>query len=107
MRPVSRSSAAGAVPLGLTAEPDTLQLTLPPPAAFATAAAPASSTSTSSSPLDTVGSSVDASFDEASSSPSSTRQAQQAQRAGHVLVVGCDGVWDMMSNTEAVGLALG
>ncbi|PSC76899.1 phosphatase 2C 6 [Micractinium conductrix] len=96
-----------AVPLGLTAEPDTLQLTLPPPAAFATAAAPASSTSTSSSPLDTVGSSVDASFDEASSSPSSTRQAQQAQRAGHVLVVGCDGVWDMMSNTEAVGLALG
>ncbi|KAL4431219.1 hypothetical protein ABPG75_006475 [Micractinium tetrahymenae] len=125
-----------AVPLGLTAEPDAVTLTLPPPYNFSSSSSSASSgeleaasfklpppsgLSASSSGTSTMAGSlcwsVDSSSDSdeaASSSGSSTdgvdrlgsRAAEPAAQARHVLVLACDGLWDMLTNEEAVGIAL-
>ncbi|KAL4431206.1 hypothetical protein ABPG75_006462 [Micractinium tetrahymenae] len=92
---------AWAVPLGLTAAPDAVTLSLPPPCSFSSSS---SSSSGGSSPLDTLAGSSDA--DDATSSGSSSGSAGPAAPARHVLVLACDGLWDMVSNEEAVGIAL-
>lgn len=117
--------AAGASLLGLTAEPDAATLVLPPsPAdggcdcAFADDAGAAAAGSTCA--LDSMSSSSDS--DEASSSSSSNTAASSspellthaAAAAGaaaapagrHVLILACDGLWDMLPNEEAVSIAL-
>ena len=87
---------AGAVPLGLTAEPDAVTLTLPPAVPTTTAASSAGSPSCR---LDSFvsGSSVSTDVDDAHPA---------AFPARHVLVLGCDGLWDMLSNDAAVAIAM-
>lgn len=139
---LSCAAAAGAVPLGLTAEPDALTVVLPPP--YSSRGAPASSgeleapssalplpsglstsclggssdsTSTMAGSLWMVDSSSDGddvgtSSSSAGSSSDGTalcprRAAELAEpEARHVLVLACDGLWDMVTNEEAVGMAL-
>lgn len=71
---------AGATELGLTFEPDALSITLPNPADW-----PGSSSG---------------------SSGGSTGEQAAPRPARHVLVVASDGLWDMLTNEEAVGIAL-
>lgn len=119
-----RAPHAGAAELGLTHEPDAVSLTLlassaaaaasdgrgeaspssssPPPSSSA-GSAPQRGGAFTGSPLDTLGSTL------GSSSIGSTdaEEPTAAAAAGrHVLVMGCDGLWDVMSNNDAVGLAL-
>lgn len=83
--------SAGAAELGLTYEPDALSITLPDPA-LASLDWPGTSSSSSMSSVDAEA------LEEAGSRP---RRA-----ARHVLVAASDGLWDMLSNEEAVGIAL-
>ena len=71
---------AGATELGLTFEPDALSITLPNPADW-----PGSSSG---------------------GSGGSTGEQAAPRPARHVLVVASDGLWDMLTNEEAVGIAL-
>ena len=84
------------MPLGLTAEPDAVSLMLPPAVPTTTAA---SSASSPSCPLDSFvsGSFVSADVDDATPA---------AGPARHVLVLGSDGLWDMLSNDAAVAIAM-
>lgn len=75
---------AGATELGLTFEPDALSITMPNPARIS---------------ADRPGSS-------SGSSGGSTGEQAAPRPARHVLVVASDGLWDMLTNEEAVGIAL-
>lgn len=86
-----------AVPLGLTAEPDAVTVALPPPTPIS------------------LGRSINASFTTlpppprgADSGSSSDEDGGRPPRIGarHVLVVGCDGLYDMVANEEVVSIAL-
>lgn len=98
---VSLSRAFGnawALELGLTWEPDALTLALPPPAAVP---APSTPASPRGGPLGTLGSSsgsTDAE-DGAQTAPA------PAAPARHVLVLASDGLWDVVTNEEAVAVA--
>ena len=118
---VSHVCAAGALPMGLTAEPDAVTVALPPPAPSTpgprAAAVPGGidSLSTDTEEQDAAGSSGDGSSSSSgsrdsgcggsSSSISSIGRAEAAP-ARHVLLVACDGLWDYVTNQEAVDIAL-
>lgn len=95
------------MPLGLTWAPDAVTLGLPPPSSFRTSSASSSRGSPNSSPLDTVGSSCDADDTSSSSGPGNDGRsaAEPEPPARHVLVLACDGLWDVVGNEEAVSIA--
>jgi RNA polymerase II C-terminal domain phosphatase-like 3/4 len=93
---LSRALGDGwAVPLGLTSEPDAITIRVCDPVSGAVdfntiAAAPAS-------PLDSLASGSCASCDP---------EEAPCPPARHVLVLGCDGLWDVVGNADAVAIAL-
>ena len=98
---VSLSRAFGnawALELGLTWEPDALTLVLPLPAAAPAPSAPASPCGGPLGTLGSSGSSTDAE-DGAQAAPA------PAGPARHVLVLASDGLWDVVTNEEAVAVA--
>ncbi|PRW58680.1 phosphatase [Chlorella sorokiniana] len=114
-----------ALPMGLTAEPDAVTMALPPPApgAFAQLADDALagsggidslSTDTEEEESSGAGSSSSGSGTDGSTGSSSgsggsgndSGGAAQVAAARHVLLVACDGLWDYVTNQEAVDIAL-
>ena len=100
--------AAGALPMGLTAEPDAVTVALPPPAPNTPvpgAAVPGGvdSLSTDTEEQDAVAAGSSSSSRDGGGSSSGSAQAASAR---HVLLVACDGLWDYVTNQEAVDIAL-
>lgn len=102
--------------MGLTAEPDAVTVTLPPPAPGALAPMPTSrlrsspggpggidSLSTDTEEEESAGASSSGGGGSSSDGSSSGAQAAPAR---HVLLVACDGLWDYVTNQEAVEIAL-
>lgn len=108
--------AAGALPMGLTAEPDAVTVALPPPAPSTPVPAAAvpggiDSLSTDTEEQDAVAagsssSSRDGGGSSSTDSGGSSSGSAQAASARHVLLVACDGLWDYVTNQEAVDIAL-
>ncbi len=105
--------------MGLTAEPDAITVALPPPAPGALgpaagshpAAGPAGidslSTDTEEEGADGTGSgSGSSSGGSGGGSVGGSGGGAQAAAARHVLLVACDGLWDYVTNQEAVEIAL-
>lgn len=95
--------------MGLTAEPDAITVGLPPPTAGSLEHPPGGGLGAMPAGPGGIDSlSTDAEEDGAGSSSGEvgSGEGEEAVPARHVLVVACDGVWDLVSNSEATDIAL-